>query len=296
MSLWWLVSRRSLIAFYAPERMLFLYFGLTQFHQDLSFESPKTYNQDDKTFFLPGKMNVYWYLTSHYNIHLTFTVTIDWQLFTIATSRRFTITSSLRALSFECTCLHSHTASLGGAVGQPCAGSCADSRGSWRACSCCAFGCGWWGWSSGWILCRTPCTRVVSHLREDEKVNIRQGVVKEHGLFCDMLAHLCVWTCVSSCLTSGGTSCHSTGRGRAACLSGWGGVWTGWTSAWTPFHTPCSQSSAPGHRYGTWDNVPIHRDIKTKNQCFFHSSQWVMCVKYIAHENTVTVYCTFPLA
>lgn len=61
-------------------------------------------------------------------------------------------------------CFHSRIASLGGAADPPCAGSCAGSGGSWTAGSCRAFGCGWWGWSFGWRLCRTPCTHVVSHL------------------------------------------------------------------------------------------------------------------------------------
>lgn len=87
---------------------------------------------------------------------------------------------SFHGLSSECRCFHSHTASLGGAVGQPCAGSCADSGGSWTACSCCVFGCGWWGWSFGWILYRTPCKRVVSHLRAGRSEKTSEKRVQSH--------------------------------------------------------------------------------------------------------------------
>ena len=153
---------------------------------------------------------------------------------------------------FAWTSLHNHTVSLGGAVGPPCAGSCAGSAGSWTAGNCCVFGCGWWGWSFGWILYRTPCTRVVSHLSRDQrkkrKICFRLRVCAFKSTFSAAYTHLCVWRCVSSYLTSGETFCHSTGRGRVVCRSGWGGGWTGWTSAWTLFHTPCSQSCAPGNK------------------------------------------------
>ncbi len=177
---------------------------------------------------------------------ISLSITITNVLFTNAISHSLVITSLHREV--RCTCLHNHTASLGGAVGQPCAGSCADSSGSWTAGSCCAFCCGWWGWSFGWILYRTLCTRVVSHLRDgvgQDKMFQSWVWAFNRIAYTVVFSHLCVWRCASSCLTSDGTFCRSTGRGRAACPSGWGGVWTGWTSAWTLFHTPCSQSYAP---------------------------------------------------
>lgn len=107
----------------------------------------------------------------------------------------------------------------GAAAGPLCAGSCRGSEGSGRAGRPGVCGCGWWGWSSGW----TP-----SRISDTHEVSPR-----------------CVWMCASSCPTSGGSVCRSTGRGRAGCLSVWADGWTGWRSAWTLFHTPGSQTSCP---------------------------------------------------
>lgn len=83
--------------------------------------------------------------------------------------KSYTYSNTSSWLIFGRKLLHSHIESLGGAAGPPYAGKCADSESSWKAGSCCAFGCGWWGWSSGWILYRTPCTRVVSHLSREQE-------------------------------------------------------------------------------------------------------------------------------
>jgi len=70
----------------------------------------------------------------------------------------------------------------------------------------------------------------------------------------------CAWRCVSSCQTSGGISCCSTGTGTAWCYCESVDVSSMWTSGGTLCHTedsgrlcdrpPCSPraASAPSHR------------------------------------------------
>lgn len=56
---------------------------------------------------------------------------------------------------------------------------------------------------------------------------------------------LCGWKCASSCLTSGGTSSRSTGRGTAECRSGWAGASTGLTTFWNFCRIFCSRNFFP---------------------------------------------------
>ena len=79
------------------------------------------------------------------------------------------------------------------------------------------------------------------------------------------MSHLCGWTCVSSCLTSGGTSSRSTGTGRAACPSGWAGAWTAWRSAWSFCRRFCSWSSSPVRYVKCQRGRPRNSRLKCRN-------------------------------
>ena len=56
-------------------------------------------------------------------------------------------------------------------------------------------------------------------------------IYQDYLLDVESTYYLCGCRCASSCLTSGGTSCRSTGTGRAGCPSGSAGGSTGWSCA-----------------------------------------------------------------